>query len=131
MNKIYLGLLFAATLGCSHHRLHWYTYQSGGGEIKTSQAPAFPSYCFDGLMKKWATSGCTTMGYKNISNGFIQFWCADWRGESVPLSHPLRANDYWLILWSEAAQQYARPAPDGTTYECGDATALLISAERD
>jgi len=131
MNKIILGVLLILATGCTQHQLHWYTYKSGGGEIKTSIAPSFPSYCFDGLMKKWVGAGCTTMGYKNISEGFIQFWCADWQNESVTATHPLRANDYWLILWSEAAHQYARPAPDGTTYECGDATALLISAERD
>jgi len=126
------GLLLLVLTGCaSQHRMHWYTYQTGGGEINTAQAPAFPSYCFDGLMRKWIAARCTKIGYKNISEGFIQFWCSEWRDEDTVALNPLRTNDYWLILWNESRQQYARQAPEDTTYECGDATAFLISAERD
>ncbi len=131
MISLITSLFLGSMMGCTQPRLHWYTYRTGGGEIKSSQAPSFPSYCFDGLMKKWQSGGCTKVGYKNISKGFVQFWCSDWRGNTTSPSDPLRANDFWMILWNEQAHQYARTAPDDTTYECGDASALLISAERD
>lgn len=127
------GLIaFALATGCAQHKLHWETYETGAGTIKMSQAPSFPSYCFDGLMRKWIEAGCNSVSYENLSEGYINMWCSEWKAESFPeSSHALRANDYWLILWSEAAHQYARAAPSDTTYECGDASALLISAERD
>jgi len=136
-----LGFLLVTPVGCSASG-KWIQGTPQAGVIQVSRAPAFPSYCFDGLVRRWHEAGCETVQYQKVDEGFIKYWCDEWdtkKGmavaapakESQAIAAELHSNDYFLILWNSNQDSYARPAPEDTTYICGDSSALLITAERD
>jgi len=127
-NKIICLFLSAGLIaGCANK--HWIQGNPQDGTIFLKDAPPFPGFCFDGLVRKWQDAGCSTINYEVISSGYVKYWCASPSTEEI--KNILYTNDFFAITWNSQTGSYARGIPVNTTPLCGDEATILVTAERD
>ena len=127
IRKLCTILCLMAFAGCAHSRPKVTDVRYG--YIKPNRAGSSPSFCFDGLMRKWEKAGCHEVAYETISPGYVKYRCADY--DSLESKSPLKTEEYFVIAFNRRTGQYARPIPTDTLALCADPSALLITAPRD